>query len=603
MPTIIDARLRAMGSEQLALVELIDKIQSAQLDDIKLPQIAVVGDQSAGKSSALEAITGIPFPRDAGPCTRFATEIRLRRAEKSFVKVEIIPDIERSAQTQARLKRFKDRVDPNTPFEELFKLAKAEITENSRKFATRDKLIIERHGPNLPLLTLVDLPGLVRNANDDQTDGDIAAIEALTDRYMKAPHTVILAVIGANNDFAHAGIMEKVRMFDSSGSRTIGVVTKPDEATRQGTEERFLNLVRNNVAKNQLKLGWYVLVNPDHKSHWPTPELRAQKENDFFSSGGWSTLPKSICGTAALTSKLSDQLRRHIAKSVPRLRKQVQSELDRCERERQELGPGRDDVEDMRYDLVGWFNDSKDLVRSAVIGDYSNVGGRLFFPTEADKKGYIIQNLRARVVRENEIFADYLRTKGHAQKFATESGLLGNQNSKKKTFAKEEVAGLLTQFRGTQLPRDLNHRIAYILFQNHSKLWRQVAKDHMNKIADICNQFLGTILEYIWPVHMRGSLRHYYLSKRISDLLKNGQEELTKICKDLVYEVQPYDKDYENRLDQWCENRRAAVKETLSASDASSTHNNRVPEAFTEAELVLEQSLILYDVRNTMCRR
>ena len=35
-----------------------------------LPQIAVIGQQSAGKSSVIEAISGITLPRSPGTCTR-----------------------------------------------------------------------------------------------------------------------------------------------------------------------------------------------------------------------------------------------------------------------------------------------------------------------------------------------------------------------------------------------------------------------------------------------------------------------------------------------------------------------------------------------------
>ncbi|KAH6667681.1 P-loop containing nucleoside triphosphate hydrolase protein [Halenospora varia] len=68
-----------LGQEQRALLDLIDDLRSSSLSsNIQLPQIVVVGDQSAGKSSVLTAITGVHFPRDANACTRFPTEVRLR---------------------------------------------------------------------------------------------------------------------------------------------------------------------------------------------------------------------------------------------------------------------------------------------------------------------------------------------------------------------------------------------------------------------------------------------------------------------------------------------------------------------------------------------
>lgn len=53
----------------------------------------VVGDQSSGKSSLLEGLTGLNFPIASDLCTRHATQIVLRRApeEEAAVKVSIIP--------------------------------------------------------------------------------------------------------------------------------------------------------------------------------------------------------------------------------------------------------------------------------------------------------------------------------------------------------------------------------------------------------------------------------------------------------------------------------------------------------------------------------
>lgn len=57
-------------------LERIAKLRSCGIGEhVDLPQLIVCGDQSAGKSSVLEGITGLPFPRKDRLCTRFATEI------------------------------------------------------------------------------------------------------------------------------------------------------------------------------------------------------------------------------------------------------------------------------------------------------------------------------------------------------------------------------------------------------------------------------------------------------------------------------------------------------------------------------------------------
>jgi hypothetical protein len=83
MPASIDpeavttASLQALQSaDQRKLMDIVDKLRRTGLSGVvELPQLVVCGDQSSGKSSVLEAITEIPFPRKENLCTRFATEV------------------------------------------------------------------------------------------------------------------------------------------------------------------------------------------------------------------------------------------------------------------------------------------------------------------------------------------------------------------------------------------------------------------------------------------------------------------------------------------------------------------------------------------------
>lgn len=52
-------------------------------------QLVVIGDQSSGKSSVLQAITRLSFPVDDGLCTRFPTEVSLQRASEDALEVSI----------------------------------------------------------------------------------------------------------------------------------------------------------------------------------------------------------------------------------------------------------------------------------------------------------------------------------------------------------------------------------------------------------------------------------------------------------------------------------------------------------------------------------
>ena len=70
-------------------------------------KLVVVGDQSSGKSSVLEKLTDIPFPCENGLCTRFATQIILRRAQEPNIAISIIPSLNADIETKEKLRAFK----------------------------------------------------------------------------------------------------------------------------------------------------------------------------------------------------------------------------------------------------------------------------------------------------------------------------------------------------------------------------------------------------------------------------------------------------------------------------------------------------------------
>lgn len=594
----LDSALDTQGlaDEQRGLLELIDKLQFAQLDNVKLPQICVVGDQSAGKSSVLEAITGTPFPRDAGACTRFATEIRLRRAPEASLTVSIIPDKNRDLKAQEALRSFGGNVDHQMDFEQLMRYAVDLIAPKNipGRFAARDILVVEKRGPDMPLLTLVDLPGLVRNANKDQSLDDIRTIETLCERYMKSSRTIILAVVGGNTDYVQAPILTKARQYDPTGSRTIGVLTKPDLTESIGLEDKFIDLVNNKDTANYFQLGWYVLLNPGPREAgqpWPSARERRQKEEDFFGRGKWRSLPESMCGADALKQKLSVQLQRHIGRHVKTLRRQIQRALDETETELKSMGEGKDTPEEMRIELVELFSASKELVIPAVYGFYKNPPGKTFFRSTADPRGTPAQNLRARAAEENDAFSSRIRE--HGRKFGFSHAPAGGKDlseEQKQNYVRQEVQTLLNQIRGSEFPGDAKPRAVYMLFQSYSEYWPRMAQEHKDNLGVVCNEFLSELIDYSWPKRMREPLRREFLDLQLKLLMEKAQKELELLSQDMHLEVQPYDPEYEEKLRAW---------------QAKSLSEEGAPQ-WSEAQEVLEKMLIYYElsaksfIRNTI---
>lgn len=109
-PYISTPVARGLGNQ--ALLDKIDRLRELHVGGlVSLPQLVAVGDQSSGKSSVLESLTGFAFPRAAGLCTRYATQITCRRESLHSVTVSIIPRPGADDAANARLRKFRRSVD------------------------------------------------------------------------------------------------------------------------------------------------------------------------------------------------------------------------------------------------------------------------------------------------------------------------------------------------------------------------------------------------------------------------------------------------------------------------------------------------------------
>lgn len=80
MKSVAASKCNEIELQARPFLDLIDKLREINIEqDIPIPQIAVMGDQSSGKSSVLESLSGIGFPRGAGLVTKCATQIIMKK--------------------------------------------------------------------------------------------------------------------------------------------------------------------------------------------------------------------------------------------------------------------------------------------------------------------------------------------------------------------------------------------------------------------------------------------------------------------------------------------------------------------------------------------
>lgn len=114
------------SKDQLDLLDSIDSLRSQGISHyVSLPQIIVCGDQSSGKSSVLEAISGVSFPIKSNLCTRFPTELILRKNSQTSVSVSIVPHHSRSESEKLSLSGFHETLDSFDGLPILIERAKA----------------------------------------------------------------------------------------------------------------------------------------------------------------------------------------------------------------------------------------------------------------------------------------------------------------------------------------------------------------------------------------------------------------------------------------------------------------------------------------------
>ncbi|GMF48495.1 unnamed protein product [Phytophthora fragariaefolia] len=236
--------------------KLVDKLRDLGLGQyIDLPQIAVMGDTSSGKSSLLSALSGVSFPSSDQLTTRCPTQLVLTRADTFCGTVRLVrfhstDSAHDNGDGEAKddLHRLEDVPDAIT------KLTNKLLAEG--QYISDDRIVIEMCGPDLPNLTLTDLPGLVRTVNDHEDQSVIPRVRQMVDRYMQQERTVIIAVVPANVDMHNTEILQAAQEADRDGTRTIAVVTKVD-LVDAGAELAVHELLLNK--KKRMHLGYHAV--------------------------------------------------------------------------------------------------------------------------------------------------------------------------------------------------------------------------------------------------------------------------------------------------------------------------------------------------------
>ena len=547
------------NQEAKALLDTIDNLRALDVGDIvHLPQIIVVGDQSSGKSSVLEAISHVRFPVKGDVCTRFATELVLRKAAEFNVDVSIRFSGSGPAKSSEPFRKSGFGRDdlPRLVDEATGKMGVRAGTTND---FSKDVLRVEVTGPDVPSLTLVDLPGFFHSATADQSLQGKNTVDELVQGYMRQNNSIILAVVAANAQLAGQIVLDKCLENDPTRARTMGVITKPDLAPAGSDMERkYLQLAQNKESHHKLALGWHVLRNDSGEERYSSDDPakeRDERETRLLSSGSWAELAPGNKGIASLRRKLGKVLLDHIRETLPGVIDEIGNSLDGRVTKLNQLGKARSTIQDMKTYLINIAEDFQRLVRDGANGIYSD---RFFGDLEStDRK------LRANLRNLNRAFDITLLTKGASRKIQpdndeSEDGPdevdgdipdylhpfvscydFDDPEEVSEADVCRELESWAAANQGKEFPGVPNKDLVIQLFQQQAQPWRAISQRHIDLVTDVVKEFMENLVAHVVG---EGKATSFAILRNCIDPFF---DERTKVLTSKLEELlAPYEKGY-----------------------------------------------------------
>lgn len=349
-----------IGKKLKACNDTLGELQQLGVShDVQLPELVLVGDQSAGKSSLMSGLANLDLPRSEGTCTRCPLHIRVSRnsdwscrvwlrkeysfqppADRSIAESDVteqdpfFPWRKMSATDVHEFKTMQDK----SQIEEVLRWAQIAILNDDKhpsmfipgsgaatnrpideaaaetvaKFSP-NVVALEIKGPDLPDLSFYDMPGIFQNPADAKDDYLVNVVRNLSKAYIQHPSAIIICSMPMNSDAENSSTFGLTRRLGAT-SRTIGVLTKADLLPEAGNHDQWLSIMKGNT--HHTGLGYFITSRPQGKD---LDELKKWEELVFesHSLGNWPSDFHGFsdrCGVERLKSFLSERLGEEFAK-------------------------------------------------------------------------------------------------------------------------------------------------------------------------------------------------------------------------------------------------------------------------------------------------
>lgn len=311
--------------------DVLEKIRvHLEKEKMQAPGVVVVGSQSAGKSSVLESICGISFPRGNDMVTRVPMILRLESDPSvEGIKIIISPsdDLEKDGK-EIEIGEVPVQIDQLT--NEI--AGEGDVIVDSPIHLK----VIRPEGPNM---TIIDLPGITHNTTKEKVAGSVTIHDqttALVRKYIESPEIIILCVHPAADDIQNCEALALAKIADPKGSRTLGVLTKTDMI---GKDSKVIDTVQGK--KLPLKLGWIAIKNRGPGEDELTIKQVFQNERQFFETHPeLSGLAQQYWGIPELKKRIETIQHAKVEAFLPKIRAELRQRIHAAEKELASLPRG-----------------------------------------------------------------------------------------------------------------------------------------------------------------------------------------------------------------------------------------------------------------------
>lgn len=346
---------------------------------------------------------------------------------------------------------------------------------------------LEVTSPEVPDLTLIDLPGITRVAVENQPQDIGLQIKALIKTYIQRQETINLVVVPCNVDIATTEALSMAQEVDPDGDRTIGILTKPDLVDK-GTEKGVLKVMQN--LTYHLKKGYMIVKcrgQQDITNKLSLAEA-TRKEVMFFQTHPYFRvlLDEGKATVPLLAERLTTELIWHINKSLPLLENQIKEKHQRATEELQQYG---DDIP-------------------------SNEGDKMFFLIEKIK--LFNEDIEKLIEGEEIVIETESRLCNRIREEFTRWVLILSTNIEKvKSILNEEVSKYETKYRGKELLGFVNY-----------KTFETVVKHYLGQLIDPALKMLQKAMEIIWQTFKDTAKKHFAEFCNLHQTVQNKIEDI-----------------------------------------------------------------------------